>query len=139
MSWASVFVCRKKAQKAQKVLASLEGDKRTFRVYAPDHVLSPNSAAAFRLNDVRYNEALKYGRYARMIAKAFRYPDATNIFPTECGARPPVPVTALERLGVRVIDRCEYNSINEDGLEILDKRSEQNEFIEELDLRRTCR
>ena len=84
-------------------LAAVQGDRRTFRVFSPDRVLSPNTAGAYGLNDVRYAEALKITRYTRLIHKAFAFPDAHDYFPTEVSKRLEVPRRALSLLGVRYV------------------------------------
>lgn len=93
---------RREVFRPPSFLSALEGDPRTYRVYAPDAVLTPNTAGAFGLRDIRYAEALKLESYAAWIAEAFDYPDAYNYFPVP-GRRPPVPLRALSLLGVRYV------------------------------------
>ncbi|MBN2490245.1 MAG: YfhO family protein [Planctomycetes bacterium] len=90
--------------RAPTFLHALEGDRRTFRVYSPDAVLHPNTAAIFGLNDIRYAEALKIDRYVRLIERGFPYPAARHYFPThEAPIRRRVPVRMLTLLGVRYV------------------------------------
>jgi len=84
-------------------MTALKGDRRTFRVFSPDQVLAPNTAGAFGLNDIRYTEALKLGRYSTLIASAFEYLYAYDYFPTYDRDRLLVPNRALSWLGVRYV------------------------------------
>ena len=81
-------------------LEAITGDRRNFRIYSPDFVLAPNTATIFGLHDIRYAEALKIDRYARLIQRGFDYPDAYNYFPM-LGLRPGVPSHLLSLLAVR--------------------------------------
>jgi membrane protein YfhO len=81
-------------------LEALPVDRRNFRIYSPDFVLAPNTATIFGLNDIRFAEALKIDRYARLIQQGFDYPDAYNYFPM-LGLRPGVPSHVLSLLAVR--------------------------------------
>ena len=63
----------------------------------------PNTAGAFGLNDIRYVEALKVERYARLIERTFDYPRAADYFPCGADERLAVPPRTLALLGVLII------------------------------------
>ncbi|MBN2491549.1 MAG: hypothetical protein JXQ29_11935, partial [Planctomycetes bacterium] len=87
-------------------LTAISGDPRTFRVFSPDGVLLPNTAGVFGLNDIRYVEALKSARYARLVGKAFGYPAAEDYFPHSVTDRIAVPPRTLAMFAVRYVLSC---------------------------------
>ncbi len=86
-------------------LAGIQGDRRTFRVYSPGAVLSPNTAGIFGLNDIRYTEAMKIERYVRLVEQGFSYPRARDYsaWTLTPGVQPGAPARALTVLGVRYL------------------------------------
>ncbi len=79
---------------------AVEADAATHRVYSPDKVLYPNTAAAFGLRDVRYSAALKPRIYSDLVGRLFDSPRAYDYFPNiRDDSR--VPKRALTLLGVR--------------------------------------
>jgi hypothetical protein len=93
---------RRDIYRAPRFLAALEGDRRAYRIFSPDRILHPNTAAVFGLNDIRYAEALKLDRFTRLIDRGFEYRAADNYFPTPAiPIEVRAPVHILDLLGVR--------------------------------------